>query len=212
MKPTAGPHALFYPFHLCHQETLGRLLLRFRTVHFRDFMALQLTPLAGMTAFPDRMGDSNPELVRSGRIVQGHDVSGPLPRDVAAAADRDLDDPVWRALFHSALNADSRFQRGLFQGELDMHLTESRLESAPYSLERVRKLLARTGKSGSVIDLDYGLALLKTSAALAYTARLAYIHGLQATTDSAVHFKLFDRSCLREGRVIPNHLVLRQGY
>jgi hypothetical protein len=30
---------------------VARLLTRFATVHFRDFMALQLTPMIGMTAF-----------------------------------------------------------------------------------------------------------------------------------------------------------------
>ena len=95
MNRLRAPHALFYPFHLCHPETLARLLTRFITVHFRDFMALQLTPMSGMTAFQDRMGMSFPNLVESGRLVQGYDVSGPLPPTVAAAFDRDLHDPLW---------------------------------------------------------------------------------------------------------------------
>ena len=46
-------NALYYPFHLCHDHTLSRLLTDFSTVHFRDFMTLQLTPMVGTTAFPD---------------------------------------------------------------------------------------------------------------------------------------------------------------
>ncbi|HMI38819.1 MAG TPA: hypothetical protein VK500_02850, partial [Nitrospiraceae bacterium] len=111
-RPRA-PHALFYPFHLCHPDTLARLLTRFATVHFRDFMALQLTPMSGMTAFQDRMGMSFPDLIKSGRLVQGYDVSGPLPPTVALAIDRDLYDPLWRARFHTALRRDRRLQRGL---------------------------------------------------------------------------------------------------
>jgi len=103
MNRLRAPHALFYPFHLCHPDTLARLLTRFASVHFRDFMALQLTPMSGMTAFQERMGLSFPDLVEAGRLVQGYDVSGPLPPAVAAAVDRDLQDPLWRAIFHMAL-------------------------------------------------------------------------------------------------------------
>lgn len=52
--------ALYYPFHLCHEKTPHRLLADFEQVHFRDFLALQLTSMVGTTAFPDRMGDSYP--------------------------------------------------------------------------------------------------------------------------------------------------------
>jgi len=109
MNRPRAPHALFYPFHLCHHETLAQLLARFATVHFRDFMALQLTPMSGMTAFQDRMGMSFPDLVDSGRLVQGYDVSGLLSPALAAAIDRDLRDPLWRARFHQALRRDRPF-------------------------------------------------------------------------------------------------------
>ncbi|MCZ6798878.1 MAG: hypothetical protein O7F12_00165, partial [Nitrospirae bacterium] len=69
-------NALFYPFHLCHEQTLHILLVDFEHIHFRDFMALQLTPLMGTTAFPDRMGDYYPNLLKKGRLIQGHSVSG----------------------------------------------------------------------------------------------------------------------------------------
>jgi len=212
MKPGMSPEVLFYPFHLCHQETLGRLLVRFEKVHFRDFMALQLTPFAGMTAFRDRMGDGLPELVQSGRLVQGYDVSGPLPLEVAAAVDRDLEDEVWRSLFHVALQRDTRFQRGLFQAQQLVHLTDDRLQSAFYTVDLVRALTARANGNIAEPDLDYGLALVKTAASLVYTYRLALMHGLQAATDSAAHYSLFERSCRRELISVGNHLLLRKGY
>ena len=96
MNRLRAPHALFYPFHLCHPDTLARLLTRFASVHFRDFMALQLTPMSGMTAFQERMGLSFPDLVEAGRLVQGYDVSGPLPPAVAAAVDRETNAPLAR--------------------------------------------------------------------------------------------------------------------
>ncbi len=209
MKPTLGPDALFYPFHLCHQETLGRLLRRFRAVHFRDFMALHLTPMTGLTAYPDRMGDSNPELLASGRIVQGYDVSGSLPEEVAAAVDRDLADPRWRDLFQAALRSDGRFRAGLGQDERQRFNVE-RHATTSYTLARIKRLLSRAGPDGS--DVAYGVTLIKTSAALAYTLRLARAHQLQPATDSPAHFGLLERSCRREHIHLSNHLILRQGY
>jgi hypothetical protein len=211
MKPGMGPEALYYPFHLCHQETLGRLLTRFERVHFRDFMALQFTRFSGMTAFRDRMGDGLPELLKSGRLVQGYDLSGPLPSDVAAAIDRDLDDEIWRALFHLALREDVRFQRGLFQVQPAGDLVDDRLQSAFYSVDRVRAFSDHADRLAEA-DLEYGLALVKTSASLVYTYRLSLTHGLQAATDSAAHYSLFERSCRREVISVGNHLLLRKGY
>ncbi|WP_455389654.1 hypothetical protein, partial [Petrachloros mirabilis] len=123
MKPSSPPRTLFYPFHLCHEDTLVKLLLRFTTVHFRDFMALQLTPMVGMTAYVDRMGDSFPELLASGRLVQGYDVSGPLSPEVVAAIDRDLRDPAWRQLFERSLRVNRRFQQGLFGAQYSFPAT-----------------------------------------------------------------------------------------
>src|SRR5690348_522434 len=67
MMNGCGSAALYYPFHLCHQRTLERLLEKHTAVHFRDYMALQLTAMAGLTAYADRMGDQHPDLVRLGR-------------------------------------------------------------------------------------------------------------------------------------------------
>src|SRR5918996_1449753 len=106
--------ALYYPFHLCHERTLERLLELYRSVHFRDHMALQLTQTSGTMASLERMGDAHQGLLTTGRLVQGYNVSGPLEQDVAAAIDRDLADVEWRAAFHRGLLDDRPFQRGLF--------------------------------------------------------------------------------------------------
>ncbi len=212
MKAATGLDALFYPFHLCHQDTLDRLLRRFRTVHFRDFMALQLTPLTGLTAYPDRMGDSNPELIGSGRLVQGHNVSGPVPREVAVMIDRDLTDPDWRSLFHKALTSDLRFRRGVAHDERAEWIRSERYASAAYSLAWMKRASSRMEQDGYPGKVEYGLALVKTSAALVYTVELARAHGLHAVTDSPAHFGLLERSCRRGGTRLANHLVLRQGY
>jgi hypothetical protein len=205
--------ALFYPFHLCHQETLGRMLQRFPTVHFRDFMALRLTPLGGLTAFPERMGDRNPEFLLNGRIVEGHNVSGPLPACVAASVDRDLDDPVWRVLFHSAIENDLRLRLGLFPADaVPSGWPKESTASGPFSIDVLRSLLSGARERVYPIQIEYGLALVKTSAALAHTTELARSHALQAATDSAAHFALYERSCRRDGIVILNHLLLRNGY
>ena len=167
MNRPRAPHALFYPFHLCHPETLARLLTRFVTVHFRDFMALQLTPMAGVTAFQDRMGMSSPDLIESGRLVQGYGVSGPLPPTVAAAIDRDLHDPLWRARFHTALRRDRRLQRGLFEPSHSLRIGDSfvpgpaallrlmddSFRQQAYDLGRVRAL----SKSGVTLEEGYHL-------------------------------------------------------
>ncbi|TKB65850.1 MAG: hypothetical protein E8D52_15765 [Nitrospira sp.] len=60
---------LFYPFHLCHERTLQRLLERYQQVHFRDYMAIQISLFCGTMAFPDRMGDAFPDLLASKRLV-----------------------------------------------------------------------------------------------------------------------------------------------
>ena len=54
------------------------LLSRYHSIHFRDYMALRLTPFMGTMAYQDRMGDDHPTLVETGRLVQGYPVSGAL--------------------------------------------------------------------------------------------------------------------------------------
>ena len=221
-----GPHALFYPFHLCHPDTLARLLTRFATVHFRDFMALQLTPMSGMTAFQDRMGMSFQDLIESGRLVQGYDVSGPLPPTEAAAIDRDLHDPRWRACFHTAFRLDRRLQRGLFEPSHSLRISGSLVPGPAallrlmddsfrqhgYDLGQVRALSKRSLTLEEGYRLEYGLALVNTSASLIYTRTLALAHQLQPVTDSPVHFTLYAQSCIRENWPRTNHLLIRAGY
>ena len=220
------PHALFYPFHLCHTETLARLLARFASVHFRDFMALQLTPMSGMTAFQDRMGMSFPDLVDSGRLVQGYDVSGPLSPAMAAAIDRDLRDPLWRACFHHALRRDRRLQRGLFEPSHSLRIGDSLVpgpaallrlmddsfRQQAYALDQVRALSKRSLTLEEGYHYEYGLALVKTAASLVYTQTLALTNQLEPVTDSPAHFALYAQSCIRESWPKTNLLLTRVGY
>lgn len=226
MNSTDGPHALYYPFHLCHPETLRRLLARFATIHFRDFMALQLTPMAGVTAFHDRMGADFPDLVADGRLVQGYNVSGSLTVDLVAAVDHDLSDLHWRRLFHLALCHDRRFQRGLFDLTHSMQIGNAPVPGAAallrlmdtafqqhlFSVEAIRALSVAPITVEQGYSFEYGLALIKTSASLVYSDKLAHAHRLQIVTDSPAHFALFECSARRDQRRLANHLLLRQGY
>lgn len=219
-------NALYYPFHLCHERTLQLLLERYDTVHFRDYMALQLTPLSGTTACSDRMGDRHEVLLREGRIVQGYRISGPLNEEAVKWVDRDLADPAWRARFHEALRDDRRFQHGLFDLSHGLR-TGNRMVPGPAALLRliepgrvtqsyaVREIQSLSTRSLSPEDgyvYDYGVALVKTSAALCYTIRLCLQHGLGAVTDSAPHFHLLAHGCKRESLALPNEWLPRSGY
>src|SRR5678816_41314 len=226
MNRPRAPHALFYPFHLCHPDTMARLLTRFASVHFRDFMALRLTPMSGMTAFHERMGSSFPDLIEAGRLVQGYDVSGPIPSAVAAVINRDLQDPLWRRLFHTALCQDRRFQRGLFEPSHSLRigdrlvpgpaallrLLDNSFEQQAYDLDLVRAF-AKTGVTlADGYYFEYGLALVKTSASLVYTQTLALAHQIQPATDSRAHRALYGQSCFRENCPRVNPLLIRTGY
>ncbi len=226
MKSLRDHPALFYPFHLCHERTLQRLLADYPAVHFREYMALQLTPFSGTTAFSDRMGDYFPALLASGQVVQGYPVSGPLAPEMSAAIDRDLADDRWRTIFHEALTKDRRFQRGLFDLSHAMRmgnelvpgpaalltLTEARFRQLPFSLGDLRR--KDRGPSGldAAYEDEYRLALIKTAASLWYTIGLCDQHSLDAVTDSAPHFRLLERTCQREQHSLSNHLVSREGY
>jgi len=226
MTPQGPHHALYYPFHLCHEQTLQRLLAEYSSLHFRDYMALQVTAMSGTTAYMDRMGNVHPELVASGRIVQGYSVSGPLDGDVTAAVNRDLADETWRSEFHVSLSRDRRFQRGLFNlthgvriGTATvpgpaalLRLAEASREHRPYSLQELQRLSGRQLSLEEGYDYEYALALVKTSASLVYTIRLSLKHGLIAVTDSAAHSRLLERTCSRDQISINNRLIAREGY
>ncbi len=226
MTSAALTDVLYYPFHLCHERTLAQLLAQFRRVHFRDYMALQLGRFAGTTAYADRMGGLFPDLVASGRVVQGHHVSGPLSPDLRSAIDADLRDEIWRDIFHHALSQDRRFQQGLFDLSHAMMiggrqipgpavlltLVEDGRRRHPYDTAAVIRLSEQRLIGDAVYEYEYGLALLKTSAALAYTIRLASTHTLDAATDSPSHYALLNRTVTRDGLTLANHAIDRTGY
>ncbi len=221
---TSSPirNALFYPFHLCAPDTLDYLLAHYGTIHFRDYMALRLTPFMGTTAYQDRMGDGHPDLVLSGRIVQGHPVSGPLDDAAITEINHDCADPHWRTLFHAGLQEDRRFQRGLFDLTHSMRIG-STLVPGPAALLRLLEphratewwtvaLVQQLAKSSATLEeayrFEYGLALLKTAAAQVYTLRLAEAHGLVPVTDSKTHHALLSRTMARAGVDLPNDYVV----
>jgi len=226
MKPALHTDALFYPFHLCHAETLRRLLSRFQRVHFRDYMALRLSAFSGTTAYEDRMGGIFPELVTSGRIIQGQNVSGSLTDETRDAIDRDLADRDWRTLFHQAFKEDRRVQRGLFDPTHAMsigrdlvpapaallRLMSDEFQHHPFTVAEVQAQSAGRLSGDGAYRFEYGLALMKTAAALRYTITLADTHHLAAATDSSAHCHLLSRTLAREGLTLSNHLVIRTGY
>ncbi|MGQ0810357.1 MAG: hypothetical protein ACT4OO_03930 [Nitrospiraceae bacterium] len=226
MNVGRAKQALYYPFHLCHARTLEHLLQCFAVIHFRDSMALQLTPMAGVMAYEDRMGSAFPELVESGRIIQGHVVSGPLDDVMVGAVDRDLADEVWRTIFHRALKQDRRFQHGLFDlshaaqiGRTTVPgpaalliLSDESYGRRPYNVQQLKDPMTHIGSSDQDYDYEYGFALIKTSASLAYTVRLARRHDLIAVTDSEPHFQLLERSLIRDDEHLMNERILREGY
>jgi hypothetical protein len=203
-----GP-ALFYPFHLCSRETLEHLLARYAVVHFRDYMALQLTPMSGTTAFLDRMSDHCPDLYGQGRIVQGHSVSGPVSAETGARIDRDLADREWRQIFHSALQYDRVFQRG-FTGlgvdETAVQWRHDHWQVCPVSLAEVRQRSCLKLDADLAAAFEYGMMLVKTSAALWYSIQLCQQHTLEAATDSAVYDRLLKRILIRERLQLPTYL------
>lgn len=218
-------HALYYPFHLCHERTLQRLLGEYDSVHFMDYMALQLTGMSGTTAYQDRIGDTHPELVAAGRIVQGYSVSGPLDTEMTAAVDRDLRDQEWRATFHDALLEDRRFQRGLFNlahGVLVgaalvpgpaalLRLTAELRKHRSFTVEDLRHLSRRRPAAEEAYDYEYGFALVKTAASLRHAVRVCARRGLEGVTDSAGHYRLLELTRAREGLEMTHRCLGRQG-
>lgn len=226
MNPTTATDTLFYPFHLCHAETLRRLLGRFHRIHFRDYMALQLSPFSGTTAYADRMGGMFPELVTAGRLVQSYNVSGPLNDAGRLSIDRDLADIRWRRLFHQAIREDRRFQLGLFDPTHAMtvgrdvmpgpaallRLMHEEFLHLPFTVDAVQQLSRQRLTGHEAFCFEYSLALVKTAAAQHYTIHLADIHHLTVSTDSPAHFQLLSRSLDREDQRLSNHLIIRTGY
>jgi len=218
--------ALYYPFHLCHEQTLHQLIEHYPRVHFRNFMALQLTPFMGTTAFPECMGDDYPDLLEKGRIVQGHDLSGPLNPAITTLVNQDLADPLWRTIFHQALRDDRRFQRGLFPFSQDSQgrstvasdlavlsaFQQPEREFAPCTVETLQVMSRRRLPDNENLSFEYGFGLIKMSAALVYSIQLCQQFGLVAVTDSPSHHRLLERTCLRNTVDLTNICLKREGY
>lgn len=198
---------LYYPFHLCPPDSLEHFLSRYDTVHFRDYMALQLTPTSGTIAHSDRMGDRHPNLLERGRIVQGHHVSGPLSAEMDRRVDRDLQDGEWRELFQFALRNDLRFQRGLAEqsASFDPWMPD-RWTQWRVTLADIRRMSCLRLDPDHAISLAYGLMLVTTSASLWHTIRLCQQHSLDAITDSLRHDHLLQRSMKRDRMPLPTYL------
>lgn len=173
-------------------------------------MALQLTPTSGMTAYPDRMGDSYPELLEQGRIVQGYNVSGPLSPEMDRRLDRDFKDHNWREIFHLALRNDTRFQRGLApEGTNFSPWLPNRWMEWQITLAEVRQMSRLKLDPERAIFLEYGLMLVKTSASLWHTIQLCQQHALEAVTDSVSHARLLQRVMTRD-RISLRTFLLRE--
>lgn len=210
-----GRSSLYYPFHLCDRETLERLLTRYEVVHFRDFMALQLTPMFGTTAYPDRMGDFHPDLLERGRIVQEHNVSGPLSSETGRRVDRDLQDHEWREIFHFALRDDARFRRGFAEPGQDdsvfRPLLPDRWIAWPITLADIRQMSCLKLSPERGTAFEYGLMMVKTSASLWYTIQLCQRLTLDAVTDSPSHDRLLRRILTRDRIGLTTDLLRRDG-
>jgi hypothetical protein len=202
--------ALYYPFHLCSRESLEHLLSRYALVHFRDYMALQLTPMCGTMAFPDRISDHYPDLYAQGRIVQGHRVSGALSAEMGDRIEKDFADREWRQIFHSALRSEPRFRRGFAERGEDAAQFASWLDKRwaayPISLAEVRRMSCLKLDPERALALEYGLMLVKTSAALWYTIKLCRPHALEAATDSRAHDRLLNRILTRDRLQLATYL------
>ncbi|MCE3225258.1 MAG: hypothetical protein K0S58_3438, partial [Nitrospira sp.] len=182
------------------------MLTRYESIHFRDYMALRLTPLMGTMAYQDRMGDDHPTLVESGRLVQGYSVSGPLDPSARAAVDRDLGDPRWRALFE--LTHAMRMGEALVPGPAALlRLLEASRAQRRYTVAIVQGLARPSLTLEEAYEFEYGLALLKTSAAQVYTIRLAEEQQLLPVTDSHAHYALLNQTLMREGLDLGNACI-----
>jgi len=189
-------------------------------------MALQLTPMVGTTAFPDRMGDDHPELLQTGRIAQGYNVSGALSSGASDAVNRDLADTQWRGLFQEFLLHNYRFQRGLFpepqnpsNGPVETQAEPEWVQfdgiewaNTPFQVETVQALSRQRPGGKDTAHFEYAWALVKTAASLFYTIHLCHQLNVSAVTDSSAHYHLLEHTCEREQIPLINICVKREGY
>ncbi len=189
-------------------------------------MALQLTPMMGTTAFPDRMGDYYPDFLKTGRIAQGYNLSGAMKPNMVLAVNQDLTDMAWRNHFQDFILNDRRFQRGLFPHPKEgttqhpespvtpewLQFTEKEWADTSFDVEAVRILSHRRLHGKEATQFEYGWALIKTSVSLLYTIELCHQLDLVAATDSSAHHQLLTQTCQRDGVSLENIHVKREGY
>ena len=189
-------------------------------------MALQLTPMMGTTAYPDRMGDYHPEFLKNGRIIQGHNLSGAMSPQIITSVNTDLADPVWRNLFQQSLSNDHRFQRGLFADPEKKISPETAASptpewvqfndmtwgTRPFDVKTIQIFSQQRLEGERAAQFEYGWALIKTAASLNYTIQLCQQLHLDAATDSSTHHHLLTQTCKRDGLTLPNFCLKREGY
>jgi hypothetical protein len=116
--------------------------------------------------------------------------------------DRDLADPEWRKIFQSALRSEPRFRRGFAEHGEDAtefgSLLGHRWATDPMSLAEVRHMSCHKLDPERALAFEYGLMLVKTSAALWYTIRLCQRLALEAATDSPAHDGLMQQILARD--------------
>jgi hypothetical protein len=199
------------------------MLKEYDSVHFMDYMSLQLSKMSGTMAFENRMGDFHPDLLDGGRIIPGHRVSGPLEAAMCVAIDRDLADSDWRVTFHDGLREDRRFQRGLLDlahgirlgasfvpgPAAFLRLTEQHRRQDRYTVADLQQLNSYTLSQEKAYDYEYLIALVKTSASLQYASGLCAELHLVGVTDSPTHFRLFERTRIRDIRPVQHRLLTK---
>jgi hypothetical protein len=86
-------------------------------------------------------------------------------------------------------------------------LLDVRWVTQDLTIEAVRRLSRSTASPEESYAYEYGLALVKTSAALRFTSHLSQTHLLRPVTDSRSHHDLFARTLAREGLVLEHDLL-----
>jgi hypothetical protein len=113
-------------------------------------------------------------------------------------------------MFHAALHNEPRFRRGFAQRGEDAtyfqpYLAERRA-SCPMSVAEIRELSGLNLDPERALAFEYGMMLVKTSAALWYTIKLCQRDALEAATDSRAHDQLLKRILTRDGLQLSTYL------
>jgi hypothetical protein len=81
----------------------------------------------------------------------------------------------------------------------------------PYTLEGIRRLSKLHTSRSESYQFEYGMALVKTSAAGVWTGRLAQRLSVSVATDSPGHYDLLQRSLHRERIMLVNYFLTKDG-